>query len=168
MRHFLATAATTLLLLFCAATASAQTLSTRFACSQAGDDGGDPITYADTGEIDLDGTTVKTFRWESAIFRSTHGYDCNVDDEDGLQAEVRGEGSTAAWRVALKDGGAARLKRGYNFERGVNCTIRLEREGNTVHVKPTCPALCGSRVNFSTIVIDLDSGTCRYDQASKQ
>ncbi len=166
MRHILA-ATTALVLFFCAATASAQMLSTRFACSQAGDDGGDPITYADSGEIDLDGTTVKTFRWESAIFRSTHGYDCNIDEEDGLKAEVRGEGSSAAWRVALKDGNAARLKRGYNFERGLNCTIRLERDGNTVHVKPTCPALCGSRINFSDIVIELDSGTCRYDPVNK-
>jgi opacity protein-like surface antigen len=167
MRPFLAAAATTLLLLFCAASAGAQTLSTRFACSLASDDGGDPITYADSGEIDLDGTTVKTFRWESAIFRSTHGYDCNIDDEDGLKAEVRGEGASAAWRVAVKDGNMARLKRGYNFERGLNCTIRLERDGNTVRVKPTCPALCGSRINFSDIVIDLDSGTCRYDQVRK-
>lgn len=157
--HFVAT-----VLLFCAATASAQALDTRFACSQRGDDGGDPITYADSGEIHLDGATVKAFRWESAIFRSTHGYDCNIDDEDDLKAEVRGEGTATTWRVALKDGGAARLKRGYNFERGLNCTIRLERDGNTVRVKPTCPALCGSRVNFSDIVIDLDSGACRYDQ----
>ncbi|EGF31385.1 hypothetical protein IMCC9480_4007 [Oxalobacteraceae bacterium IMCC9480] len=162
MRRIIAHAIATVLL-FCAATAGAQTLDTRFACSQRADDGGDPITYADTGEIHLDGAAVKMFRWESAVFRSTHGYDCNIDDDDGLQAEVRGDGSAASWRVALKDGGAARLKRGYNFERGLNCTIRLERDGNTVHVKPTCPALCGSRINFSDIVIDLDSGTCRYD-----
>ncbi|GAA4021568.1 hypothetical protein [Actimicrobium antarcticum] len=152
--------------LLCAASVGAQTLDTKFSCSQVGDDGGDRITYADSGEIHLDGSDVKTFRWESAIFRSTHGYDCDIDEEDGLQAEVRSNGSSgnsAAWRVALKDGATARAKRGYNFERGVNCTIRLERTGNTVKMLPTCPALCGSRLNFSELSIDLDSGVCRYE-----
>lgn len=142
--------------------AGAQSIDTRFSCSQVADDGGEKITMADVGEIQLTGDTIKTFRWESTIYRTTHGYDCDIDEEDGLQAEVRDDAGHPAWRIGLKDGRAARLKRGYNFERGVNCTIRLDQEGNTLTVRPSCPALCGSRVNFSPIAIDLTTGSCNY------
>jgi hypothetical protein len=141
----------------------AQTLQTKFSCSAVSDDGGEKITLADSGEIDLHGSQIKTFRWESDLYRRTHGFDCSIDDDDGLQAEVRNESAEPAWRIALKDGRAARLKRGYTFERGVNCTIRLERAGDSLKVRPTCPALCGSRTNFSEIVIDLKTGSCSYE-----
>ena len=142
--------------------ADAQSINTRFSCSQVADDGGEKITMADVGEIQLTGDAIKTFRWESTIYRTTHGYDCNIDEDDGLQAEVRDDAGHPAWRIALKDGRAARLKRGYNFERGVNCTIRLDQESDTLTVRPSCPALCGSRVNFSDIAIDLKTGNCHY------
>ena len=143
-------------------TADAQTLDSKFSCSQKVDDGGEKITMADVGEIQLTGNVIKTFHWESTIFRTTHGYDCNIDEEDGLQAEVRTNEDHPAWRIGLTDGRAARLKRGYNFERGVNCTIRLDQQGDTLTVRPSCPALCGSRVNFSDIAIDLKTGSCQY------
>lgn len=143
--------------------AQAHTVNTRFSCSQVADDGGEKITMADVGEIDIVGDSVRTFRWESAIYRATHGYDCNIDEEDELEAQVRDDAGHPAWRIALKDGRAARLKRGYNFERGVNCTIRLDQEKDTLTVRPSCPALCGSRINFSSIAIDLKTGSCRYE-----
>ena len=143
--------------------ANAQSLTTKFSCSQVADDGGEKITMADVGEFALVEDAIRTFHWESTIYRATHGYDCNIDEEDGLQAEVRHDTDHPAWRVALKDGRAAREKRGYNFERGVNCTIRLDQDGDTLMVRPSCPALCGSRNNFSTIAIDIKSGSCRYE-----
>ena len=146
-----------------ATTSVAQTVQTKFSCSAVSDDGGDKITLADSGEINLNGSEIKTFRWESALYRSTHGFDCSIDDEDGLQAEVQNETAQPAWRIGLIDGRAARAKRGYNFERGVNCTIRVERDADSIKLRPTCPALCGSRANFSEIVIDLHDGTCRYE-----
>ena len=142
---------------------SAQSMSTKFSCSQVADDGGEKITMADVGAFALVGDAISTFYWESSIYRATHGYDCNIDEEDGLQAEVRHDTDHPAWRVALKDGRAARQKRGYNFERGVNCTIRLDQNGDTLMVRPSCPALCGSRTNFSTIAIDIKTGSCRYE-----
>lgn len=144
------------------ATAAAQTLDTRFACSEVGDDGGDKVTYADSGEIHLDGDTIKNFRWESALFRSTHGFDCDIGDEDGLLAHVAGDAKKPVWTLTLADGRGARAKRGYNFDRGVNCAIELVRVGDIVSVLPNCPAMCGSRLNFSTIAIDLKSGQCHY------
>jgi opacity protein-like surface antigen len=143
--------------------AQSQTLDTRFACSQVADDGGERVTYADSGEMHLDGDKIKGFHWESALYRATHGYDCNIDEEDELKAEVAGNSTNAAWRVGLVDGRGARDRRGYNFERGVTCTIGLERTGDTVKVRPACPALCGSRLNFSAISIDVKSGICRYE-----
>lgn len=144
--------------------AGAQSLNTKFSCSQVADDGGEKITMADIGEIDISGDRIRTFRWESTIYRATHGYDCDIDEDDGLQAEVRSDADHPAWRVALKDGRAARIKRGYNFERGVNCTIRLDRQGKMLTLRPSCPALCGSRINFSTFAFNLKTGACRYEQ----
>ncbi len=146
--------------------AGAQSMNTKFSCSQVADDGGEKITMADIGEIDISGDSIRTFRWESTIYRATHGYDCDIDEDDGLQAEVRSDAGHSAWRVALKDGRAARIKRGYNFERGVNCTIRLDQEGDTITLRPSCPALCGSRINFSTVAFNLKTGACRYEQAA--
>lgn len=156
-----------LLLLFvlCAlgATAQAQQLLTRFACSLAQDDQGQRITFADTGTIDIDGTRIKEFSWESSLFRSTHGFDCSIDMSDQLQAEVRDDGDSMTWRVAPVDGKLSRWKRGYDTMDRTNCTIRLIRTGNKLQVKPTCPAMCGSRENFSTLEVDLKTGVCRYE-----
>ncbi len=143
--------------------AIAQSIHTKFSCSQVADDGGEKITMGDVGEIGLVDNRLEVFHWESAIYRLTHGYECSIDEDDGVQAEMRSEAGHPAWRVSLKDGRAAREKRGYNFERGVNCTIRLDQEGDTLTLRPSCPALCGSRINFSTVAIDLKTGRCRYE-----
>jgi hypothetical protein len=144
--------------------AIAQQLDARFSCSQARNENGERVTYADTAEMRLRGNRIDTFRWESALFRSTHGFDCSIDESDGLQAEVRDEPKKLMWRVALSDARAARDRRGYNFDRGMNCTIRLERNGDTLNVKPSCPALCGSRANFSQLSVNLKTGKCHYEE----
>jgi len=157
--------ATLLLFLFAAdGTAVAQQLDARFSCSVARDDNGETVTYADTGEIHLKGNQIKAFRWESSLFRSTHGFDCSIDESDGLLAEVRDGTPNVQWRVALADARAAREQRGFNFDRRLNCTIRLEREGDNLNVKPSCPALCGSRSNFSELSVNLKTGQCRYEE----
>ena len=148
-------------------TVGAQSLQTKFSCSHIADDGGEKIIMSDIGEIDISDDRIRTFRWESAIHRATHGYDCDIDDDDGLQAEVRTDAGHPAWRIALKDGRAAREKRGYNFERGVNCTIRVDYENNTLTLRPSCPALCGSRKNFSAVEVDLHTGICHYESSLK-
>jgi hypothetical protein len=152
--------------------AVAQQLDARFSCSQARNENGERVTYADTGEMRLRGDRIDAFRWESALFRSTHGFDCSIDESDGLQAEVQAGVQAGMqnppkqpmWRVALSDARAARDRRGYNFDRGMNCTIRLERNGDTLEVKPSCPALCGSRANFSQLSVNLKTGKCHYEQ----
>ncbi|MGH8806986.1 MAG: hypothetical protein ACREX0_03790 [Noviherbaspirillum sp.] len=143
---------------------SAQQLETRFSCSAARNVDGEAVTYADNGEIRLKGDRIDAFHWESALFRSTHGFDCSIDETDGLVAEVRDETQKVMWRVALADARAARDRRGFNFDRRMNCTIRLERDGDTLNVKPSCPALCGSRPNFSELSVDLKTGKCRYEE----
>jgi hypothetical protein len=147
-------------------TASAQQLSTRIACSVERDENGERVIYADSGEIRLDGKRIDAFRWESAQYRSNHGFDCSIDDSDGVQAEVTGavDGQQASWRLSLADARAAREKRGYDFEHGLNCTIRLARNGDTLHVTPSCPALCGSRNNFTELSVDIKTGNCRYEE----
>jgi hypothetical protein len=152
------------LLLALAGTVSAQQLDTHFSCSAARNEDGEAVTYADSGEIRLKGDHIDAFRWESALFRSTHGFDCSIDESDGLVADVRDETQKVMWRVALADARVARDRRGFTFDRTMNCTIRLEREGDTLNVKPSCPALCGSRPNFSELSVDLKTGTCRYEE----
>ena len=147
-----------------ASTASAQRLDTRFSCSAARSEMSEKTIYADSGEFRLNGDAIEAFRWESSLFRSTHGFDCSIDLEDGLQAEVRDEAPRVTWRVSLKDAADARFQRGYDFGRRLNCTIRLEREGDSLHIRPTCPALCGSRPNFTELSVNLKTGSCRYDE----
>lgn len=149
-----------LLLASLAGGAWAQQLDARIACSTARNEDGENITYADSAEFRLNGDRIEAFRWESSLFRSTHGFDCSIDESDGLVAEVREQ----TWRISLKDAQGARNRRGYDFSRGRNCTIRLERDGNTLNVKPTCPALCGSRPNFSELSVNLNTGQCRYEE----
>ncbi|MEN3366571.1 MAG: hypothetical protein V7606_3845 [Burkholderiales bacterium] len=144
--------------------AMAQQLDARFSCSQARSENGEKVTYADNGEMRLKGNRIDTFRWESALFRSTHGFDCSIDESDGLKAEVRDDTDKDMWRVALSDARAARDRRGFNFDRGMNCTIRIEHEGDMLNVKPSCPALCGSRSNFSQLSVNLKTGKCHYEE----
>jgi hypothetical protein len=156
-----------MLLTVCAcwtAGASAQQLETRFSCSLSRDDNGLPSIYADAGEIRIDGERIEAFRWESSLFRRTHGFDCSIDESDGLEAEAPTDPKHPAWRIRLTDARGARTRRGYDFEHGLNCTIRLERDGDTLHIKPSCPALCGSRSNFSELSVELKAGACRYTE----
>lgn len=152
-----------LLALACGA-AVGQTLDTRFACSTERSEDGEKVLYTDVGRIRLAGSSIEAFSWESAQHRSTHGFDCSIDDGDGLTAEVADEGSRVTWRIGLRDARAARDARGYTFDRRMNCTIRLVREGDTLQVKPTCPALCGSRRNFTELSVDLKTGQCRHEE----
>ncbi|MFZ6648673.1 hypothetical protein ACO0LO_23325 [Undibacterium sp. TJN25] len=150
---------------FLAATAApvlAQTLDTHFICSdiRKEDGDGERVNYADQGRFSLDKDKIKTFQWESSLFRTTHGFDCSIDESDGVQAEVTEKG----WRVTLKDALAARAARGYDTERGNNCSIRLERDGDEVHIKPTCAVMCGSRNNFTALTVNAKTGACHYDE----
>ncbi|WP_228536069.1 hypothetical protein [Noviherbaspirillum malthae] len=153
-----------LLLSGMSAAVSAQQLDTRFSCSDTRSEMNEKLIYADSGEFKLNGDAIQAFRWESSLFRSTHGFDCSIDTEDGLQAEVRDETPRVTWRVSLKDAAEARFQRGYDFGRRLNCTIRLEREGDSLSIRPTCPALCGSRPNFTELSVNLKTGKCRYDE----
>jgi hypothetical protein len=85
------------------AAALAQQVEAHFSCSQAREEDGERVTYADSGKIRIQGNRIDVFRWESALFRSTHGFDCSIDESDGLQTEVGDAPGTAIWRVALSD-----------------------------------------------------------------
>ena len=125
------------------------------------------IEYADSAEIHLQGDRIDSFRWESSLFRHTTGVECSIDDSDGLQASylppVAGEPPAPRWRIQLQDARAARARRGYDADHGFNCSIRLEKIGERLHVVPSCPALCGSRENFSALTVDLQTGQCEYE-----
>jgi hypothetical protein len=141
----------------------AQQLQTKFGCSLTRDEDGEKVIYGDTGEFKLDGDKIEALRWESAQYRPTHGFECSIDTGDGLQAEFRQDGLKENWRITLKDPVAARHQRGYDsFNHGMNCSVRLQREGDKLHVIPSCPALCGSRVNFTELSVDVTTGDCSY------
>lgn len=141
---------------------AAQTLDTRVSCAttQKEDGDGERLILNDQARIQLNGTQISEFQWESSIFRSDHGHECSIDTSDGLEAEMTEKG----WRIRLKDAAAARVSRGYDFDRGYQCSIRLEREGDALHIKPSCPTMCGSRKNFSALTVDMKTGLCTYDQ----
>ncbi|PUA18136.1 hypothetical protein [Glaciimonas sp. PCH181] len=146
------------------APANAQQLQTKFSCNVTRDEGGEKVIYSDGGEINLDGNKVQAFRWESDQYRPTHGFDCSVDESDEPVAEVLEGSDKDSWRVSLKDPVAARARRGFDFyNHGKNCSIRLQRDGDTLHIEPTCPALCGSRPNFTTLSVNVKTGTCLYE-----
>jgi len=141
----------------------AQQLQTKFGCSLTRDEDGEKVIYGDTGEFKLDGDKIEALRWESAQYRPTHGFECSIDTGDGVQAELQHDGLKDNWRITLKDPVAARHQRGYDsFNHGMNCSIRLQREGDKLHVLPSCPALCGSRVNFTELSVNLKTGDCSY------
>jgi hypothetical protein len=81
-----------------------------------------------------------------------------------LQAEVTDQTGVSVWRITLLDGLGARVRRGYDYVHGLNCSIRLQRNGDMLSIKPSCPALCGSRPNFSELSVDLITGACRYQE----
>lgn len=143
--------------------AAAQQLNAHFSCGETRDDHGLSTLFSDTGRIKLDGSHIEEFYWESSVFRNMHGVECSIDQTDGLQVESIGSDNRDAWRISLRDARAARDKRGYDFSHGLNCTIRVQRNGDTVHINPSCPALCGSRPNFSEMSFNLKTGACRYE-----
>ena len=155
-------AAALIMLALCALPLQAQTLDVRLQCSQTllenGD--GERLILADQGRFVLDGTQIKELNWESSQLRRDHGHECSIDLDDEPQAEVTASG----WRISLRDAVAARAKRGYDYDRGYRCSIRLERDGALLHIKPSCPALCGVRKNFTALTVKLDDGSCRYDE----
>lgn len=151
------------LLALAASIAAAQQLDAKFSCSVTRDEEGERAILADSGEMKLSGARIDAFRWESALFRSTHGFDCSIDTSDGLHAETL-PNEDSAWRITLDDARAARIRRGYDFELGRRCSIRLLRDGDMLHIVPSCPAMCGSRRNFSALSVDLKTGGCRYDE----
>ncbi|MBC7489296.1 MAG: hypothetical protein H7240_04205 [Glaciimonas sp.] len=115
---------------------------------------GEKVTYSDAGEINLNIGKVETFRWESDKYRPMHGFDCSVDESDEPVVEVMQSGGKdhVSWRVSLKDPVAARQRRSYDFyNHGKNCIIRLQRDGDTLHIEPSCPAFCGSRLNLTKL-----------------
>ena len=150
--------------LLAVAPAFAQQLDAHFSCSAAGSDHGDKVLYADSGEMRIKGDRIEAFRWESSLFRSTHGLDCSIDESDGLLAEVRDEGKRVQWRVAPENALVARGRRGYDYVSRMNCTIRLVREDDMLDIKPSCPALCGSRPNFTQLSVNLKTGKCQYEE----
>ena len=158
MKSGLALALTIMLL---GGNAGAQALDARFSCSMTDNADGEHTILADSAEARFEGSRLLAFRWESALFRSSHGFDCSIDESDSLVLETSGDANNA-WRVTLADAHAARRNRGYDFDRELHCSIDLVREGNRLSIAPDCPALCGSRGNFTALSVDLDTGTCRY------
>lgn len=150
-----------MLLAACCGGVQAQQLQTHFACSATREDDGQRVLYADSGEIRIDGSRIEAFHWESALYRRTHGFDCSIDEGDGLHVEVGA--AAGSWRVVLGDARAARNRRGYDFDHGLDCSIQLERSDDMLQVTPSCPALCGSRANFSALSVNLKTGACRYE-----
>ena len=146
----------------CAPAAWPQQLETYFSCSTTRNEDGQPVLYADTGRIKFYGSRIDAFRWESSLFRQTHGFDCSIDETDGLQSEVRDQAGASFWRITLTDALGARFRRGYDYVHGSNCSIRIQRDNASLSIIPSCPALCGSRQNFSKLSIDLKTGACRY------
>ncbi|MCU6434939.1 hypothetical protein LPB67_14270 [Undibacterium sp. Jales W-56] len=144
------------------AQSSTDVLNAKFSCNLVRQEGGDGerLNYADQGVIQLRGNVIKNLQWESSLFRSTNGHECSIDSSDEPQAELTPKG----WRISLKNAAEARSRRGYDFERGLNCSIRLERSGDELAIRPSCPALCGSRLNFTTLTVNLKNGQCQYDE----
>lgn len=137
-------------------------LALKFSCSHTVGSAEQQVIYTDIGEISLLGEQIRSFRWESSLHRRTHGFDCSMDESDGLQAKQIEQG----WRVSTLDAVAAREKRGYDRPRGRQCSVRLLRDssnGHELQIIPTCPVLCGSRENFSELRINLQTGQCQYE-----
>lgn len=146
-----------------AAGAQAQQLDVHFSCGAQGKQLGLKGFLADSGRIRINGTKIEEFSLESSLFHANNGVECSIDEGDGLRAEFIGEPGRAAWRVLLKDAEKARNKRGYDMVHGLNCAVRIEQVGNDVRINPSCPALCGSRQDFSAFRFDTKTGKCTYE-----
>jgi hypothetical protein len=140
--------------------AQAQQADVRFACSTERIEQGRRVAYADSGTVRLSGAGIVAFQWESAIFSPPRSADCSIDESDGLRAETTDGG----WRITVQDPQGARDRRGYAYGSRNNCSIRIERDGDGLRLRPDCPALCGSRMNFSELTVDTKTGACRYQQ----
>ncbi len=146
-----------------AAGAQAQQLDVHFSCASNGVELGLKTLFADNGRIRINGATIEEFAWESSVFHAGNGVECSIDDGDGLHAEFIGEEGRPAWRILLNNPKEARDKRGYDMSHGLNCSVRIEHVGEEVHINPSCPALCGSRQNFSAFRFDTKTGKCQYE-----
>jgi hypothetical protein len=148
----------------CAFAAQAQRLDLHFACGFDGNMHGEKTFFADNGTVRIDGSTILEFYWDSAIYHGDHGLECLMTERDGLHAEFTGDESRSAWRVLLDDAAQSRKQQGYTDRRSLNCTVRFTKDGDEIHVNPSCPALCGSRANFSEFRVDTKTGKCRYEE----
>ena len=133
-------------------------LNLKFSCSASNGEGETRVILADSGEIRIRDGKLLEFRWESALHRRTHGFDCSMDQSDKLELQPLEHG----WRVAPQDAAAARAARGFDTDRGQTCLVNLLRDGDTVHIQPSCPVLCGSRSDFSEFRVHLPSSRCDY------
>ena len=146
-----------------AAGAQAQQLDVHFSCGADGKQLGLKSFFADNGLIRIKGTKIEEFSWESSVFHAGNGVECSMDDGDGLRAEFIGDPSRAAWRILLNNAEQARSKRGYDMVHGLNCAVRIEHVGDDVRINPSCPALCGSRQDFSAFRFNTKTGKCTYE-----
>ncbi|HEX8956858.1 MAG TPA: hypothetical protein VF798_11315 [Burkholderiaceae bacterium] len=142
----------------------AQELDVHFSCGVNGDQHGLKTLFADNGRIRIHSTTIAEFSWESSVFHAGNGVECSMDRDDGLHAEFIGDDNRPAWRILLDNPGQARDRRGYDMSHGLNCTVRIEHIGDEIHINPSCPALCGSRQNFSEFRFNTKTGKCTYEE----
>jgi hypothetical protein len=140
-------------------------LNLKLACQTSLGEQDQQTLYIDSGEIRIEHGKLLALRWESALHRRTHGFDCSIDLDDKLQLDAVPGG----WRIQTDDPQAARQARGYDAPNGSgsHCLINLEQADGQLTIAPSCPALCGSRSNFSGLQIDLKSGRCTYTTGLK-
>lgn len=138
--------------------APAPDIDLKLSCSNSTGDGAARVILADNGEIRIRQSQLLAFRWESSLHRRTHGFDCSMDLSDKLELQPLESG----WRISPQDAAAARMERGYDTDRGRVCLVNLHKNGDTLHIAPSCPALCGSRLDFAELDVHLPSGRCTY------
>lgn len=146
------------------AEAPAAGLELKASCSMTTGSGAGKIIYSDELRLRIQQQQVQEFSWESLRLRATLGHECSIDLDDGVQVETIADG----WRLSLKEPAQARNKRGYDTDRGNRCSIRVRQNGDEWHIQPTCPVLCGSRINFSELFINPKNGQCRYEENQQE
>jgi hypothetical protein len=140
------------------ASAHSPDLNLKLACSTTRGEGEARVILADSGEMRIIDGKLLEFRWESSLHRRTHGFDCSMDMSDLPELQRLEHG----WRVSSKNAAAAREARGFDTDRGQVCFVTLTQQGETLHIAPNCPALCGSRNDFSELKVHLPTGRCDY------
>ena len=145
-------------LLGLAFSAHAQEIDLKLSCSHSTGAGEARVILADSAEIRIRQGNLLAFRWESSLHRRTHGFDCSIDLDDKLELQKLESG----WRVSAQDAAAARMARGYDTDRGNHCLVNLYQKGDMLHIAPSCPALCGSRLDFAELAVHLPTGRCTY------